>query len=414
MPDPASSRFASATPADGLRIGLSTGALYPHTVTEDAPAIAAAWGLRDLELMLQTPGEYAPDFLRTVAASARAADVRIRAVHTWQSFHPLFTAYPRRTAEAVALFRQLAESAAAAGAGVIVWHGAERAVAPHPGAWDPFLRATETLATICAERGLILGVENVGRNAVASVRDALAFATRIPDLAPAGTLGFVFDPFQAIEAGTNPLMLLAAMEDHLVHVHLSDGRSDDPAARHLLPGAGELPWPALLRAIHATGYRGPMMLEAALDPDGVAWAQARALLEPLLAGLDAEGDDAPLPPGVVEGIRLFDAGEWYEAHEAIEHEWHAERGPVRVLYQGILQIGVGLHHARGGNHRGAVLLLGDGIAKVARFLPTCRGVDTARLVADATRCLAEVERLGPDGLAAFDWTLAPVIALRVD
>jgi len=399
---------ASASPGD-LRLGLSTGALYPHTVTEDAPAIAAAWGLRDLELMLQTPGEYDPVFLRAIAANARGTGMAIRSVHAWQGFHPFFTAYPRRTDEALALFAQLADSAAEIGARVIVWHGAERAVAPHPGAWDAFLRTTGTLAALCAERGLTLGVENVARNAVASVREALAFAARIPDLAPPGALGFVFDPYQAIEAGTHPLMLLAAMEDHLAHVHLSDGRSGDPTQRHLLPGAGELPWPALLRAIHATGYRGPMMLEAALDPDGVAWTTARTLLEPLLAGLDTDGDDAPLPPGIVEGIRLFDAGEWYEAHEAIEHEWHAERGPVRVLYQGILQIGVGLHHARGGNHRGAVLLLGDGIEKVSRFLPACRGIDTARLVADATRCLAEVERLGPERLGAFDWSLAPII-----
>ena len=41
-----------------LRIGLSSGALYPHVVTEDAPAVAASWGARDLELMLQTHGEY--------------------------------------------------------------------------------------------------------------------------------------------------------------------------------------------------------------------------------------------------------------------------------------------------------------------------------------------------------------------
>ena len=401
-----------ATPT--LRLALSSGALYPHTVTEQAPNVAARWGLRDVELMLQTPGEYGRPLLREAAANARAAGVTIRAVHAWERFHPLYTPYQRRTDEAIALFRTLVEHAAEAGARVIVWHGADRAVAPHPGAWDPFLRATETLAAICADAGLVLGVENVARSAVATVRDVLAFVARIPELGPAGSLGMVFDPFQALEARANPLMLLAAMEEALVHVHLSDGREGDPAQRHLIPGEGDLPWPALLRAIHATGYRGPMMLEAALDADGVAWERARGLLAPLLAGLDMAGDDAPLPPGVVEGIRLFDAGEWFEAHEAIEHEWHAERGPVRVLYQGILQIGVGLHHARGGNHRGATLLLGDGIAKVARFLPACRGVDTARLVTEAARCLAEVERLGPERLGEFDVALAPRFGLPGD
>ena len=39
-----------------LRLGLSTGALYP-TPTEDVPDEAARAGLFDLEIMLQTPGE---------------------------------------------------------------------------------------------------------------------------------------------------------------------------------------------------------------------------------------------------------------------------------------------------------------------------------------------------------------------
>jgi predicted metal-dependent hydrolase len=112
---------------------------------------------------------------------------------------------------------------------------------------------------------------------------------------------------------------------------------------------------------------------------------------------------------VREGIGLFNRGEWYEAHEVIEHEWHAERGEIRALYQGILQIGVGLHHTRNLNHRGAVLLLTDGMAKVSRFLPACQGVDTGRLVDQANTCLNEVERLGPERISEFDWSLAPQI-----
>ena len=45
-----------------LRLGLSTGALYP-TPTEDVPAIAARLGFYDLEIMLQTAGAYEPEFI---------------------------------------------------------------------------------------------------------------------------------------------------------------------------------------------------------------------------------------------------------------------------------------------------------------------------------------------------------------
>lgn len=34
------------------------------------------------------------------------------------------------------------------------------------------------------------------------------------------------------------------------------------------------------------------------------------------------------------------------------------------------------------------------------------------LIADAAAALNEVERLGPDRLADFDWRLAPIVRLR--
>ena len=141
--------------------------------------------------------------------------------------------------------------------------------------------------------------------------------------------------------------------------------------------------------------------------------QVRAILEPMIAGSLPTTDPCsePLPAGLIEGVRLFNAGEYYECHEVIEHEWHAEHRPVRRLYQGILQIGVGLHHARGGNLAGAILLLTDGIAKVSEFLPVCQSVPTSKLALDATRCLEHVQALGPDKLDEFDWSLAPVIDL---
>jgi sugar phosphate isomerase/epimerase len=393
-----------------LRLGLSSGALYPTIVTEDAADFARAAGFSDVELLLQTPGEYRFEFARELKLRVDAAGCRVQAIHSFHSLHPLASGYRRRVEEALALFRSGIETAAHLGARAIVWHGITREEATEPDPWEQFVRVTEMLAAPCAEAGVTLAVENVSWCALASVRDVMAFAARIPEIGPPGSVGFTFDPFQAAEARANPFMILSAMEGAIVDVHLSDYNASQPQGRHLLPGEGELPWPALLRAISATGYQGAMMLEgfiseaAQLDP-------VRALLDPLIAAIDAEGDPCagPPPAGVQEGIDLFNAGKYYEAHEALEHEWHAERRPIRRLYQGILQIGVGFHHARGGNHRGAILLLTDGIAKVAEFLPSCQGIDTQRLVAESRECLLAIEALGPEGLSRFDWERVPVV-----
>jgi hypothetical protein len=119
--------------------------------------------------------------------------------------------------------------------------------------------------------------------------------------------------------------------------------------------------------------------------------------------------EAP-PELLLEGIRLFNAGEFYACHHALEELWLAEPDPIRYLYQGILQIGVGFYHLGvRRNYRGAVLLLRDGIDKVHRYEPACMSIDTARLCAEAQQCLDQLHALGRDGLDDFDWQAVPQV-----
>lgn len=120
---------------------------------------------------------------------------------------------------------------------------------------------------------------------------------------------------------------------------------------------------------------------------------------------------SPLPDKVLEGIRLFNARAFFEQHEALEEAWLAEPGPVRDLYRGILQIGVGFYHLERQNFRGARNLLTYGMDRLAPFEPTCRGVDVRGLRAAALRCREELERLGRDRIAEFDMDLVPLVRI---
>ena len=399
-----------------LRLGLSTGALYPMP-TEEVPDAAAKAGLFDLEIMLQTPGEYGTGFIRELASRCRGAGSRVHAVHLWQELHPLLSPYARRAREGRALFARAMEGAAELGAGVIVWHGPKRPDVQTPGDQARFLDAVADRASACAAAGLRLAIENVSWCALATVRDVLAFVASAKDIDPrAERIGFAFDPFQADEAGANPFMVLAAMQGRVFDVHLSDRRETNPGHRHLPPGEGDLPWPALLRAI-AGVYAGPLMLEGVVGDDLGRIEATRRYLDPILREILQESEnpcDGSPPPGILEGIRLFNEGEYYDCHEAIEHEWHAEPRPIRRLYQGILQIGVGFLHARRGNHTGALLLLADGIDKTAGFAPACLGIETGRLAAESQAALDLLRELGPERLGEFDFATAPRIRLLTD
>lgn len=116
----------------------------------------------------------------------------------------------------------------------------------------------------------------------------------------------------------------------------------------------------------------------------------------------------PPPPALRQGIEQFNRGEFFEQHETLEEAWIAEEDPVRYLYQGILQIGVGFYHLGRGNVYGAGRLWGRGLALLDHYRGGCMNVDVDRLIADTERCVAELERAGAD-LAQFDRRLIPRI-----
>ena len=113
----------------------------------------------------------------------------------------------------------------------------------------------------------------------------------------------------------------------------------------------------------------------------------------------------------MHGIEQFNAGEFFEQHETLELLWRDTRAPIRGLYHGILQIGVGFHHWRNGNHHGASVLLEEGIARLGPFAPSCQGVDVASLLRDASVARDELRTLGPDRMGEYDLARAPKIRL---
>jgi len=117
----------------------------------------------------------------------------------------------------------------------------------------------------------------------------------------------------------------------------------------------------------------------------------------------------PLPSAALEAIRQFNAGEYYEQHDALEALWRAEPRPVRRLYQGILQIGVAYYQITCGNRRGALKMLARGLRWLDQLPDVCQGVDVARLRADA-RAVQSALTASPD-LAGFNLALLQPVHL---
>ena len=120
------------------------------------------------------------------------------------------------------------------------------------------------------------------------------------------------------------------------------------------------------------------------------------------------------PPALLRGIEEFNRREFFKCHETIEAVWMEEPGPIRLLYQGILQVGVALYHTQQHNWRGAMKVLARATPKLAHFEPVCMGIDVSRLLTDVHRIHQHLAQLGPERISEFDPVLFPTIQYTTD
>src|SRR6266540_5854213 len=120
----------------------------------------------------------------------------------------------------------------------------------------------------------------------------------------------------------------------------------------------------------------------------------------------------PAPPELTKAIHEFNTGEFFEQHETIELLWRATPGEIRHLYEGILQIGVGMHHLlKNRNFHGAAVKLDHGTRLLEAFPDVCHGIDVARLRREARVARARLIALGPDRFDAFERSAIPKVHL---
>ncbi len=104
-----------------------------------------------------------------------------------------------------------------------------------------------------------------------------------------------------------------------------------------------------------------------------------------------------LPEHFLEGVRLFNAGQYWHAHEAWEDAWKAEYDAThKLFYKGIIQTAAALVHWQRGNPRGLRLNWAKARPKLAQLPAFMMQLDISSLIAAMDRFEA---RQG-DGLSA--------------
>lgn len=109
----------------------------------------------------------------------------------------------------------------------------------------------------------------------------------------------------------------------------------------------------------------------------------------------------PLPTLAHKAIAQFNAHEFWEQHETFEEMWRAEPGPVRQMYQGILQVGVAYLQIQRQNFGGARKLFQRAWQYLNVLPDVCQGIDIAQFKRDAQAAQTELERLGAANIHLF-------------
>ena len=110
-----------------------------------------------------------------------------------------------------------------------------------------------------------------------------------------------------------------------------------------------------------------------------------------------------LPPEVIKGLEYFNAGKYFEAHEELETAWRREKGPIRELYRGVLQVGVAYYHIQRRNYNAALKMFSHCRQWLDPFPAECCGIDLARLRQDFERVEARLQQLDPSDRVTFSF-----------
>jgi predicted metal-dependent hydrolase len=99
------------------------------------------------------------------------------------------------------------------------------------------------------------------------------------------------------------------------------------------------------------------------------------------------------------GLKLFNDGDYFNAHEAWEDAWHQVSGQRKDFYQGMIQCAVALEHVRRGNPRGALMVFARAQSRFEELDCPYMGIDWRTLVTRLDAFLAPLKKLPKASLA---------------
>src|SRR5579863_3739054 len=96
------------------------------------------------------------------------------------------------------------------------------------------------------------------------------------------------------------------------------------------------------------------------------------------------------PAQYLEGVRLFNAEDFFESHEVLEELWSETPDERKRFYQGLIQAAVALLHFGNGNLGGAKKVYLTSRRYLEAYRPVFEGLDVDRFLQNMEFCFQEL------------------------
>ena len=103
--------------------------------------------------------------------------------------------------------------------------------------------------------------------------------------------------------------------------------------------------------------------------------------------------------------------DYFECHEVMEELWMEESRSL--LYQGLLQVAVGLYHARNNNTNGAIKLFSQAMKKLELYPDHKLGIDMEQLLQEIRQYVIKLKQHDGEG-PAYEFYDLNIIILTND
>src|SRR5271168_3967813 len=94
---------------------------------------------------------------------------------------------------------------------------------------------------------------------------------------------------------------------------------------------------------------------------------------------------------LAKGLRLYQEGEFFAAHEAWESAWLESQEPEKMFLQGLIQVTAAFHHLQRNNPLGTARLFERALSRLERYPAAFGSVSVALLCEDICEWLKALE-----------------------